>query len=43
MVVVEGVLEILPDNYGFLRSSDFSYISSPDDVFVSTNKLEITD
>lgn len=39
MVVVEGVLEILPDNYGFLRSSDFSYISSPDDVFVSTQQI----
>ena len=39
IVVVEGVLEILPDNYGFLRSSDFNYISSPDDVFVSTNQI----
>ncbi len=29
IVTVEGVLEILPDNYGFLRSADFSYISSP--------------
>lgn len=32
-------MEILPDNYGFLRSSDFSYISSPDDVFVSTQQI----
>ncbi len=39
IVTVEGVLEILPDNYGFLRSSDFNYISSPDDVFVSTNQI----
>lgn len=39
IVTVEGVLEILPDNYGFLRSSDFSYISSPDDVFVSTQQI----
>lgn len=39
LVTVEGVLEILPDNYGFLRSSDFSYISSPDDVFVSTQQI----
>ena len=39
IVIVEGVLEILPDNYGFLRSSDFNYISSPDDVFVSTNQI----
>ena len=40
IVIVEGVLEILPDNYGFLRSSDFNYISSPDDVFVSTNQIK---
>ena len=39
IVTVEGILEILPDNYGFLRSSDFNYISSPDDVFVSTNQI----
>lgn len=39
IVTVEGVLEILPDNYGFLRSADFSYISSPDDVFVSTQQI----
>lgn len=39
IVTIEGVLEILPDNYGFLRSPDFSYISSPDDVYVSTNQI----
>lgn len=39
IVILEGVLEILPDNYGFLRSPDFNYISSPDDVFVSTNQI----
>ncbi|PWN65424.1 transcription termination factor Rho [Chryseobacterium viscerum] len=39
LVSIEGVLEILPDNYGFLRSSDFSYISSPDDVYVSTAQI----
>ena len=39
IVTVEGILEILPDNYGFLRSSDFNYISSPDEVFVSTNQI----
>lgn len=39
MVTIEGVLEILPDNYGFLRSPDFSYISSPDDVYVSTAQI----
>jgi len=40
VITVEGVLEILPDNYGFLRSSDFSYISSPDDVYVSTGQIK---
>lgn len=39
IVTIEGVLEILPDNYGFLRSSDFSYTSSPDDVYVSTAQI----
>lgn len=39
IVTVEGVLEILPDNYGFLRSADFNYISSPDDVFVATHQI----
>ncbi|MDL1913888.1 MAG: transcription termination factor Rho [Bergeyella sp.] len=39
LVSIEGVLEILPDNYGFLRSSDFSYISSPDDVYVSSSQI----
>ena len=39
LVTIEGVLEILPDNYGFLRSSDFSYISSSDDVYVSTAQI----
>lgn len=39
LITMTGVLEILSDNYGFLRSSDFNYISSPDDVFVSTNQI----
>ena len=39
LVSIEGVLEILPDNYGCLRSSGFSYISSPDDVYVSTAQI----
>src|SRR5690606_10955805 len=33
IIDTEGVLEIMPDNYGFLRSSDFNYLSSPDDVY----------
>ena len=38
LVTIEGVLEILPDNYGFLRSSDFSYISFPEEKFNLTGK-----
>ena len=38
---VEGVLEIMPDNYGFLRSSDYNYLSSPDDVYVSQSQIKI--
>ena len=38
---VEGVLEIMPDNYGFLRSSDYNYLSSPDDVYVSQSQIKL--
>lgn len=38
---VEGVLEIMPDNYGFLRSSDYNYLASPDDVYVSQSQIKI--
>ena len=38
---VEGVLEIMPDNYGFLRSSDYNYLASPDDVYVSQSKIKL--
>ena len=34
-IASEGVLEMMPDGYGFLRSSDYNYLSSPDDVYVS--------
>ena len=34
-----GVLEILPDGYGFIRSSDYNYLASPDDVYVSQNQI----
>ena len=37
LIVGNGVLEIMPDGYGFLRSSDYNYLSSPDDVYVSNN------
>ncbi|AAQ65545.1 transcription termination factor Rho [Porphyromonas gingivalis W83] len=35
-----GVLEIMPDDYGFLRSSDYNYLSSPDDVYVSQQQIK---
>ena len=39
LIVGNGVLEIMPDGYGFLRSSDYNYLSSPDDVYVSTVQI----
>jgi len=39
-VSTEGVLEIMPDGYGFLRSSDYHYLSSPDDIYVSTAQIK---
>ncbi len=35
-----GVLEIMPDGYGFLRSSDYNYLNSPDDIYVSQNQIK---
>ena len=35
IILGEGVLEMMPDGYGFLRSSDYNYLSSPDDIYVS--------
>ena len=40
IVSCEGVLETMPDGYGFLRSSDYNYLSSPDDVYVSPNQIK---
>ena len=37
----EGVLEMMPDGYGFLRSSDYSYLSSPDDIYVSPSQIKL--
>ena len=37
----EGVLEIMPDNYGFLRSSDYNYLASPDDIYVSQSQIRL--
>lgn len=39
-VEATGVLEIMPDGYGFLRSSDYNYLNSPDDVYVSQNQIK---
>ena len=41
LVVSEGVLETMPDGYGFLRSSDFNYLSSPDDIYVSQSQIKL--
>lgn len=41
VVVAEGVLEIMPDGYGFLRSSDYNYLNSPDDVYVSQSQIKL--
>jgi transcription termination factor Rho len=40
IISTNGVLEIMPDGYGFLRSSDYNYLSSPDDVYVSTPQIK---
>ncbi len=41
MVQGEGVLEMMPDGYGFLRSSDYNYLSSPDDIYVSPSQVKL--
>ena len=40
IITANGVLEIMPDGYGFLRSSDYNYLSSPDDIYVSTTQIK---
>ena len=37
----EGVLEMMPDGYGFLRSSDYNYLSSPDDIYLSQSQVKL--
>jgi transcription termination factor Rho len=37
----EGVLEMMPDGYGFLRSSDYNYLASPDDIYLSTSQVRL--
>ncbi len=41
IVTSTGVLEIMPDGYGFLRSSDYNYLNSPDDVYVSQSQIKL--
>ncbi len=41
IVTSEGVLEIMPDGYGFLRSSDYNYLNSPDDIYVSQSQIKL--
>lgn len=41
IITAEGVLEIMPDGYGFLRSSDYNYLNSPDDVYVSQSQIKL--
>lgn len=40
IIQANGVLEVMPDGYGFLRSSDYNYLSSPDDVYIATNQIK---
>ena len=39
-IVGEGVLEVMPDGYGFLRSADYNYLNSPDDIYVSPSQIK---
>jgi transcription termination factor Rho len=41
IIISEGVLEIMPDGYGFLRSSDYNYLNSPDDIYVSQSQIKL--
>ncbi|WP_017258321.1 transcription termination factor Rho [Pedobacter arcticus] len=41
VIINEGVLEIMPDGYGFLRSSDYNYLTSPDDIYVSQSQIKL--
>jgi transcription termination factor Rho len=40
LIFAEGVLEVLPDGYGFLRSSDYNYLPGPDDIYVSPSQIK---
>jgi transcription termination factor Rho len=41
IIISSGVLEIMPDGYGFLRSADYNYLNSPDDIYVSQSQIKL--
>jgi transcription termination factor Rho len=41
VIEAEGILELMPEGYGFLRSSDYNYLSSPDDIYVSPSQIKL--
>ncbi len=41
LITNSGVLEIMPDGYGFMRSSDYNYLNSPDDIYVSQSQIKL--
>ncbi len=41
ILTASGVLEVIPDGYGFLRSADYNYMSSPDDIYVSQSQIRL--
>ena len=41
IIIGEGVLEIMPEGFGFLRSADYNYLSSPDDIYVSQTQIKL--
>jgi len=41
IIAAEGCLEIMPDSYGFIRSADYNYLASPDDIYVSPNQIRM--
>jgi transcription termination factor Rho len=41
LIIASGVLELMQDGYGFLRSSDYNYLSSPDDIYVSQSQIKL--
>ncbi|MDR0970876.1 MAG: transcription termination factor Rho [Bacteroidales bacterium] len=41
LIEAEGVLEVMPDGYGFLRSSDYNYLNSPDDIYISQSQIKL--